>query len=228
MFTLLIEFKLVSQRYAIINEVNFPSFPTPSDYFPHLFICCCQYCFFYVLFPVHGPSLSTFFRPSRLYEGKEQAEFEESLRRLFESINNLMRTDYTTTLLLRVITYTHSAATLHNLVHLITLLVYAFHLHPFFCFFCFSRFPIYVSPSPYVPTPQIWSLSLFLTASVFCCLMSSSYSLHLHIHRHTNRLCQKKLVRKTRAQWKIPLFLHTRRIPVWWQSHLAQDFKTVI
>uniref|UniRef100_A0A3Q1IG54 Dedicator of cytokinesis 2 n=1 Tax=Anabas testudineus TaxID=64144 RepID=A0A3Q1IG54_ANATE len=42
---------------------------------------------------------------SQLYEGKEQAEFEESLRRLFESINNLMRTDYTTTLLLRVITY---------------------------------------------------------------------------------------------------------------------------
>uniref|UniRef100_I3JBP7 Dedicator of cytokinesis 2 n=1 Tax=Oreochromis niloticus TaxID=8128 RepID=I3JBP7_ORENI len=57
---------------------------------------------------------------SQLYEGKEQAEFEESLRRLFESINNLMRTDYTTTLLLRVITYTHPASTLHNLVHLIT------------------------------------------------------------------------------------------------------------
>uniref|UniRef100_A0A8D3C7N3 Dedicator of cytokinesis 2 n=1 Tax=Scophthalmus maximus TaxID=52904 RepID=A0A8D3C7N3_SCOMX len=39
---------------------------------------------------------------SQLYEGKEQADFEESLRRLFESINNLMRTDCTTTLLLRV------------------------------------------------------------------------------------------------------------------------------
>lgn len=47
----------------------------------------------------------TFLRVSvRLYEGKEQAEFEESLKRLFESINSLMRTDYTTTLLLRVIT----------------------------------------------------------------------------------------------------------------------------
>ncbi|TKS72360.1 Dedicator of cytokinesis protein 2 [Collichthys lucidus] len=40
---------------------------------------------------------------SQLYEGKEQAEFEESLRRLFESINSLMRTDYTTTLLLRLL-----------------------------------------------------------------------------------------------------------------------------
>uniref|UniRef100_A0A669D3I7 Dedicator of cytokinesis 2 n=1 Tax=Oreochromis niloticus TaxID=8128 RepID=A0A669D3I7_ORENI len=66
---------------------------------------------------------------SQLYEGKEQAEFEESLRRLFESINNLMRTDYTTTLLLRVITYTHPASTLHNLVHLITLFLYTFHLY---------------------------------------------------------------------------------------------------
>ncbi|KAA8588915.1 hypothetical protein FQN60_010260 [Etheostoma spectabile] len=40
---------------------------------------------------------------SQLYEGKEQAEFEDSLRRLFESINSLMRTDYTTTLLLRLL-----------------------------------------------------------------------------------------------------------------------------
>uniref|UniRef100_A0A8C6V5W5 Dedicator of cytokinesis 2 n=1 Tax=Neogobius melanostomus TaxID=47308 RepID=A0A8C6V5W5_9GOBI len=39
---------------------------------------------------------------SQLYEGKEQAEFEDSLKRLFESINNLMKTDYTTTLLNRV------------------------------------------------------------------------------------------------------------------------------
>uniref|UniRef100_A0A665TCF7 Dedicator of cytokinesis 2 n=1 Tax=Echeneis naucrates TaxID=173247 RepID=A0A665TCF7_ECHNA len=48
---------------------------------------------------------------SQLYEGKEQAEFEDSLKRLFESINNLMRTDYTTTLLLRVLTNTHLATT---------------------------------------------------------------------------------------------------------------------
>uniref|UniRef100_A0A8C2Z2M2 Dedicator of cytokinesis 2 n=1 Tax=Cyclopterus lumpus TaxID=8103 RepID=A0A8C2Z2M2_CYCLU len=38
---------------------------------------------------------------SQLYEGKEQEEFEESLKKLFESINSLMRTDYNTTLLLR-------------------------------------------------------------------------------------------------------------------------------
>uniref|UniRef100_A0AAX7SLX6 Dedicator of cytokinesis 2 n=1 Tax=Astatotilapia calliptera TaxID=8154 RepID=A0AAX7SLX6_ASTCA len=94
---------------------------------------------------------------SQLYEGKEQEEFEESLRRLFESINNLMRTDYTTTLLLRVITYTHPASTLHNLVHLITLFLYTFHLYPN----PFSAPSVlldvlshYVSPSPHAPTSQ--------------------------------------------------------------------------
>uniref|UniRef100_A0A8C2Z2J1 Dedicator of cytokinesis 2 n=1 Tax=Cyclopterus lumpus TaxID=8103 RepID=A0A8C2Z2J1_CYCLU len=44
---------------------------------------------------------------SQLYEGKEQEEFEESLKKLFESINSLMRTDYNTTLLLRVIMHVH-------------------------------------------------------------------------------------------------------------------------
>uniref|UniRef100_A0A7N8XQL1 Dedicator of cytokinesis 2 n=1 Tax=Mastacembelus armatus TaxID=205130 RepID=A0A7N8XQL1_9TELE len=59
---------------------------------------------------------------SQLYEGKEQAEFEESLRKLFESINNLMRTDYTTTLLLRVITHTYPEHIVHQPVLLSTFL----------------------------------------------------------------------------------------------------------
>lgn len=125
----------------IASFLPFLTILTLIDYLVHLFIFCCfnPYCFFYncSLFIFlcnywHGlpSSLFTFFCASRLYEGKEQEEFEESLRRLFESINNLMRTDYTTTLLLRVITYTHPASTLHNLVHLITLFLYTFHLYP--------------------------------------------------------------------------------------------------
>uniref|UniRef100_A0A9J8D194 Dedicator of cytokinesis 2 n=1 Tax=Cyprinus carpio carpio TaxID=630221 RepID=A0A9J8D194_CYPCA len=53
---------------------------------------------------------------SQLYEGKEQAEFEESLKSLFESINNLMKSDYTTTLLQQWMNPLHvpNSCFLHN------------------------------------------------------------------------------------------------------------------
>lgn len=85
----------------------------------HAFCLSSHFCFPPIVFPLIFFCIPP---PPRLYEGKEQAEFEESLRKLFESINSLMRTDYTTTLLLRVITHPHPASIHHHPVLLSTFL----------------------------------------------------------------------------------------------------------
>uniref|UniRef100_A0A672IBS9 Dedicator of cytokinesis 2 n=1 Tax=Salarias fasciatus TaxID=181472 RepID=A0A672IBS9_SALFA len=87
---------------------------------------------------------------SQLYEGKEQAEFEDSLKRLFESINNMMRTDYTTTLLLRVITCFY-------------ILLYSFHiLFISILTSFFSLLPLLLFCIPCLNASHLHSVSLLL------------------------------------------------------------------
>lgn len=146
-------------------------------------------------------SLISLSPPCRLYEGKEQAEFEESLRRLFESINSLMRTDYTTTLLLRVITHSGPAPIAHHLLHLFIFLsclpspLLSPSASPPPVFFCISLSASRICLLLYhAPASPIWPFNVFLRLSP---LTSSDLP---------NGPSRKKRSRQTSVKYKIDFF----------------------